>query len=179
MIGGVERPSLVESIVRLPGALLRLPASTVAALDAINDLAERLDRLTKLLEPIEGGVNTAGSGIDLAALGFSRAVSGLGKAVGSLDTSLPSPSDPTAALRTVAELLGNVGFQLGTELPRATKSLQDVSPELSAVVGSLDERFMHLDDVVTELVRLLEAAIGTIPDMLRVIRSATVTIDSA
>jgi hypothetical protein len=179
MIGSVESPSLVESLIRLPGALLRLPASTVAALDAINDLADRLDRLMTLLERVEGGVSKAGNGMDLAALGIARAFSGLGHAVGNLDTSFPSPpSDPAAALRTLAEGLSNVAFQLGTELPKATKSLQDASPELSGVVGSLDERFAHLDEVVTELVSFMEATIGTIPGMRRVIRTTTVTIDS-
>jgi ABC-type transporter Mla subunit MlaD len=178
MIGTVESPSLVESLIRLPGVLLRLPASTVAALDAINDLAERLDRLMTLLERVEGGVNRAGSGMDLAALGISRAVTGLEHAVGALDTSLPSLTDSATALRTLTEGMSNVAFELAIELPKATKSLQAVSPELSTMVGSLDERFTHLDDVVTELARLMEALIGTIPGMRRVIRAATVPIDS-
>ena len=178
MIGSVESPTLVESLIRLPGALLRLPTSTVTALDAINDLAERLDRLTTLLERIDGGVNRAGSGLDLAALGLTRAVSGLQRAVGTLDTSRPSLSDPAAVLRTLADRLSDVAFELAIELPKTTKSLQSISPELSVVVASLDERFAHLDDLMTELVRLMEAAIGTIPGMRRMISAATVTIDS-
>jgi ABC-type transporter Mla subunit MlaD len=177
MIGTVESPSLVESLIRLPGALIRLPASAVTALDALNDLAERLDRLMTLLERVDGGVNRAGSGIDLAALGIARAVSGLQQAVGTLDTSLPSLSDSAIALRTLTERLSGVAFELATELPKATRSLQDVPPELSVVVASLDERFTHLDDVVTELARLMEAMIGTIPGMRRVIRAAAVTIE--
>jgi len=58
-------------MIRLPGALLRLPATTLTALEAINDLADRLDRLMTMLERIEGGMNKAGSGIDLASLGIS------------------------------------------------------------------------------------------------------------
>ena len=173
----MESPSLVESLIRLPGALIRLPASTVAALDAINDLAERLDRLTTLLERVEGGVNMAGSGIDLAGLGISHAVSGLRQAASALDPSLPSFSDPSAALRTLAERLSDVAFERATEVPKATKSLRDVSPELSVVVGSLDEHFTHIDDVVTELARLIDAMIGAIPGLGRVIRDAMVTID--
>ena len=65
-----------------------------------------------------------------------------------------------------------------TEVPNATKSLQDVSPELSVVIGSLDEHFTHIDDVVTELARLMEAAIGAIPGLARAIRDAMVTIDT-
>ena len=178
MIGAVESPSLVESLIRLPGALLRLPATTVTALDAINDLAERLDRLTTLLERVEGPVNKAGSGIDLAGLGISHAVSGLRQAAGALDPSLPSFSDPAAALRTLAERLSDVAFERATEVPKATKSPRDVSPEVSAVVESLDEGFTHLDDVLTELARLIEAVIGAIPGLGRVIRDALVTIDS-
>jgi ABC-type transporter Mla subunit MlaD len=165
-------PSLIETMVRLPGALLRLPATSLAALDAINDLAERLDRLMTMLERLEGGVNRAGSGIDLASSGISYAVSGLEQAVGTLDSSLPSLSDSAAALRTLTERLSGVAIELVTELPKATRSLQDVSPELSVVVGTLDERFTHLDDVVTELARLMEGVIGTIPGMRRVIRAA-------
>jgi methyl-accepting chemotaxis protein len=173
MISVVEQPSLLETMMRMPGALLRLPASALAALDAINDLADRLDRLMTLLERIEGGVNKAGSGIDLAAMGMSRAVSGLEQAVGALDTSLPNLSDSAAALRNLTERLSGVAIDLATELPKATKTLQEVSPELSLVVGSLDERFDHIDTVVTELARIVEGVIGTIPGMRRVIRAAS------
>ncbi|HWD54592.1 MAG TPA: hypothetical protein VG346_05685 [Acidimicrobiales bacterium] len=169
----MEQPSLLETMMRMPGALLRLPASALAALDAINDLADRLDRLMTLLERIEGGVNKAGSGIDLAAMGMSRAVSGLEQAVGALDTSLPNLSDSAAALRNLTERLSGVAIDLATELPKATKTLQEVSPELSLVVGSLDERFDHIDTVVTELARIVEGVIGTIPGMRRVIRAAS------
>jgi methyl-accepting chemotaxis protein len=173
MICVMEQPSLVETMIRLPGALLRLPSSALTALDAINDLAERLDRLMLLLERIEGGVNKAGSGIDLAAVGMGRAVSGLEQAVGTLDLSLPNLSDSAQALRTLTERLSGVAIELATELPKATRSLQEVSPELKVVVGSLDERFDHIDTVVTELARLVEGVVGTIPGMRRVIRAAS------
>ena len=64
-------------------------------------------------------------------------------------------------------------IDLASELPKATKTLQDVSPQLSLVVGSLDERFDHIDAVVTELARVVEGVIGTIPGMRRVIRAAS------
>ena len=172
----MESPSLVESLIRLPGALLRLPATTVTTLDAINDLAERLDRLTTLMERVEGPVNMAGSGIDLAGSGLARAVSGLRQAAGALDPSLPSLSDSAIALRTLAERLSDVAFERATEVPKTTKSLREVPPEPSALVESLDEHFTHLDDVVTELARLIEAVIGAIPNLGRVIRDAIVTI---
>ena len=111
-----------------------------------------------LLERIDGGVNKAGSGIDLAALGISHAVSGLEQAVGTLESSLPSLSDSASALRSLTERLSGVAIELATELPKATQSLQEVSPELASVVGLLDERFTHLDDVVTEMARLVEAS---------------------
>jgi ABC-type transporter Mla subunit MlaD len=173
MMLAVEQPSLVETMIRLPGALLRLPTSALAALDAVNDLAERLDRMMTLLERLEGGVNKAGSGIDLAALGMSRAVSGLEQAVGALDRSLPTLSDSALVLRTLTERLSGVAIELATELPKATKTLQEVSPELAIVVGSLDERFDHIDSVVTELARIVEGVIGSIPGMRRVIRAAS------
>jgi ABC-type transporter Mla subunit MlaD len=175
MMLGVESPSLLETMVRLPGALLRLPGSALTALDAINDLADRLDRLMTLLERIEGGVDKAGSGIDLAALGISHAVSGLEQAVDTLDTSLPSLSDSASALRSLTERLSVVAVELATELPKATRSLQEISPELNTVVGLLDERFAHLDGVVTELARLMEAVVGAIPGIRRVLPTSTTT----
>ena len=173
MISRVEQPSTLESLIRLPGALLRFPSSAVSALDAINDTAERLDRLMEMMERIEGGMNRAGSGIDFAANGISGAVFGLENAVGILDGSLPSLSESASALRTLTERLGAVAVELATELPKATRSLQEVSPELSTVVGLLDERFTHLDIVVTELARLMEGVVGMIPGMRRVLRPTT------
>ncbi len=172
----VESPSLVESLIRFPGAILRLPSTALTAMEAVNDLAERLDRLMTLLERIDGGVNRAGSGIDLASLGISHAVSGLEQAVGALDSSLPSLSDSAAALRNLTERLSGVAIELAMELPKATRSLQEVSPELAGVVGILDERFTHLDDVVTEMALLVEAVIGTIPGVRRVLRVSTNTL---
>ena len=168
---GVESPSLLETMIRLPGRRSsgfpprRWPRSTPST-----TLAERLDRLMTLLERIEGGVNKAGTGIDLAALGISRAVSGLEQAVGTLDASLPSLSDSASALRSLTERLSGVAIELANELPKATRSLQEVSPELASVVGLLDDRFAHLDTVVTELARLDGGVIGTIPGMRRVLR---------
>ena len=169
----MEQPSLLESLIRLPGALIRLPSSAVTALDAINDTSERLDRLMVLMERVEGGMNRAGSGIDLAASGISGAMSGLQDAVGILDSSLPPLSDSASALRNLTERQGAVAVELTTELPKATRSLQEVSPELSTVVGLLDERFTHLDAVVTELARVMEGVVGVIPGMRRVLRPPT------
>jgi ABC-type transporter Mla subunit MlaD len=128
-----------------------------------------------LLDRLEGGVNKAGSGIDFAALGISGAVSGLEQAVGMLDSSLPSLSDSASALRFLTERLSGVAIELANELPKATRSLQQVSPELASVAGLLDERFAHLDTVVTELTRLMEAVVGTIPGMRRVLRVTSST----
>ncbi|HEX3796657.1 MAG TPA: hypothetical protein VHV57_19350 [Acidimicrobiales bacterium] len=167
----MEPPSLVETAIRLPGALLRLPGTVLRVLEAINTLAEQLEHLMALLERMESGVNLAGSGIDLAASGISQAVNGLERAVGALDVSLPTISDSASVLRTLTERLTGVAFDLARELPKATASLQDLSPELSRVVGTFDERFGHLDVVVTELARVVEGVIGTIPGMRRVLRT--------
>ena len=172
---GVESPSLLETVIGFPSAVLRLPSSALATLDAINEVTERMDRLMTLLDRLEGGVNKAGSGIDFAALGISGAVSGLEQAVGMLDSSLPSLSDSASALRFLTERLSGVAIELANELPKATRSLQQVSPELASVAGLLDERFAHLDTVVTELARLMEAVVGTIPGMRRVLRVTSST----
>ncbi len=66
-----------------------------------------------------------------------------------------------------------MAIELANELPKATRSLQEVSPELSSVVGLLDDRFTHLDTVVTDLARLMEAVVGTIPGMRRVLRTTS------
>ena len=50
-----------------------------------------------------------------------------------LDPSLPSLSDSASALRTLTERLSGVAIELVNELPKATKSLQEVSPELASV----------------------------------------------
>ena len=114
--------------------------------------------------------------MDLAALGISRAVSGLELAVGTFDNSLPYLSDSALALHNLTERLSAVAVELVIELPKATQSLQEVSPELAGVVGVLDDRFAHLDTVVTELVRLMEAVVGTIPGMRRVIRASSTPV---
>ncbi len=116
-----------------------------------------------LLERIEGGVNKAGTASTWRPLGISPPSRACEQAVGTLDWSLPSLSDSASALRTLTERLSGVAIELATELPKATESLQEVSPELASVVGILDERFSHLDTVVTELARLIEAVVGTIP----------------
>ena len=166
-----DSPSLLETLIGFPGAVLRLPSSALATLDAINEVTERMDRLMTLLDQLDRGVNKAGSGIDFAALGISGAVSGLEQAVGMLDASLPSLSESASALRSLTERLSGVAMELASELPRATRSLQEISPELASVVGVLDDRFAHLDTVVTDLARLMEAVVGTIPGMRRVLRS--------
>jgi hypothetical protein len=130
-----------------------------------------------LLERLEGGVNKAGSGFDFAALGISSAVSGLEQAVGVLDATLPSLSESASAVRGLTERLGGVAIELANELPKAARSLQEVSPELASVVGILDERFAHLDIVVTDLAGLMEAAVGTIPGVRRVPRSTSPDLD--
>jgi hypothetical protein len=93
-----------------------------------------------------------------------------------LDGSLPNLSDSANALRSLTERLSGVVIDLATEIPLATKTLQDISPELTSVVGTLDERFSHLDGVVTDLARLMEAVVGTIPGMRRVLRTTTTPV---
>jgi hypothetical protein len=145
----------------------------LATLEAINEVTERMDSLMTLLDRLEGGVNKAGTGIDFASLGISGAVSGLEQAVGILDASLPSLSESASALRFVADRLSGAAIELASELPKATRSLQEVSPELASVVGLLDDRFTHLDSVVTDLAKLMEAVVGTIPGMRRVLRTSS------
>jgi hypothetical protein len=172
MIVGMESLSFFEAMVRFPGALVRLPSSTVATLEAVNDVAERMDRLMAVLDRLEGGVNKAGPGIDLATLGISSAVAGLEQAVAMLDSSLPSLSDSASVLRILTERLSGVAMELASELPKATRSLQEMSPELSKLVGLLGDRFAHIDTMVSDLAGLVESVVGTIPGMPRVLQMA-------
>ena len=64
-------------------------------------------------------------------------------------------------------------MELAAELPKATRSLQEVSPELASVVGLLDDRFAQLDTVVTELAGLMEAVVGNLPGLRSVPRSTS------
>jgi hypothetical protein len=171
----VESPSLMATALRLPGTLLRLPGATLRALDALITLADRIDRLLTLLERIEGALARAGSGVDLATAGINQALSGLERAVGVLDGSMPTLSDSASSLWTLTERLSAVAVDLATELPKATATLQDISPELTNVVGALDERFSRLDGVVTELANVVEGVVGTIPGMRRILRTNTET----
>jgi ABC-type transporter Mla subunit MlaD len=172
MIVPMESLSFMQAVVRFPGALVRLPSSAQATLEAVNDVAERMDRLMAMLERLEGGVDKAGAGIDFATIGISTAVAGVEQAVGMLDASLPSLSDSASALRILSERLSGLALDLASELPKATRSLQEVSPALTSMVGLLDQRFTHIDTVVTELAELMEATIGTIPGMRRVLDMA-------
>lgn len=113
-----ESPSLLETIIGFPGAVLRLPSSALATLEAINEVTERMDRLMTLLDQLDRGVTKAGSGFDFAALGISGAVSGLEQAVGILDASLPSLAESASALRGLTERLSGVAFEIGQRTPQ-------------------------------------------------------------
>jgi hypothetical protein len=123
-------------------------------------LSERLEHLVALFEQVE-------SGVAYTSIGITQAVSGLERAVGLLDGSMPTLSDSATALRTLTERLGGVAFDLTSEMPNATASCQENSPELVDIVGTLDERFSHLDGVVTELAGVMETVVGSIPGMRR------------
>jgi hypothetical protein len=163
----VEQPSLLKTVLELPGTLLRLPGSVVAALDAIPDVADRLDRLTVMVERMGAPMGRAGSGVDLAASGIATAVSGLEQAFGSLDTSLPFLSDSASVLRGIRERLGFVAGELNTELPEATNPAPDGAVERPTVVGRSDQSLPDLDAVVTELAGLMETIVGAIPGVRR------------
>ena len=134
-----------------------------------------------LLERIDGGVNRAGTGIDLAALGISTAVSGLEQAVGTLDASLPSLSDSAVRAAQSHGASEWCGARAGQRAPEGDPVAAGSLARAGSVVGILDDRFTHLDDVVTEMARLMEAVVGTIPGMRRVLRvsSNTVSFDLA
>ena len=79
-------------------------------------------------------------------LGISTAGPGLEQAVGMLDSSFPH--FPILLRPCAASPNDSAGWRSNwpANFPKATQSLQELSPELSSVVGILDERFAHLDD---------------------------------
>lgn len=151
---------MLESIVRFPGAVIRFPSAAVDTLDALNALAERIDRLMTLLEPLEGGMNLAGTGVGVATSGITQAIVGLQQAVDTLDSSLPGFSYSSAALRSLAERLGGVTVEVVG------------APEESAPPFA-DPSFDELSMFVAELMRLALSTIGTIPGVRQFLRVTT------
>jgi hypothetical protein len=117
----MESPSLIETAIRLPGTLLRLPAATLQALDALTTLSDRIEQLLALLERLEGILARAGA-VDFAALG--------------IDGFIPSASDPASALRRLKEGLSGVGT-LDERFGDLDGVVTDLSRMVEAVVGGL------------------------------------------
>ncbi len=160
----MESPSLLESIRRFPGAVIRFPSAAVDTLDALNALAERIDRLLTLLEPLQGGMNLAGTGVDVATTGITQAIVGLQQAVGTFDSSLPGLSYSSSALRSLAERLGGVTMEVVAAPEESAPPLGD---------PSLDE----LSTLVAELIQLVLSTVGSIPGVRQVLRVTTTTSD--
>lgn len=155
---------MLESIVRFPGAVLRFPSAAVDTLDALNALAERIDRLLTLLEPLQGSMNIAGAGVDVATTGIAQAIVGLQQAVGTLDSSLPGFSYSGSALRSLAERLGGVSMEV-------LAAPEESSPPLG------DPSFDEFSTLVAELVQLVLSTVGSIPGLRQVLRVTTTTSD--
>lgn len=167
----MESPSLFEAIVRFPGAVIRLPSTAKDTLDAINALAERVDRLVSLLEQFEPGVTLAGAGVDVATSGISQAIFGLQQAAGSLDGVIPGMAASTAALRGLTERLGRTTIEVVAAPEDETAGYGE---------GGFDEGFDAADpalddlsDVVSQLVGLFAATFSTIPGVRQVLRVTT------
>ncbi len=160
----VETPSFLESIVRFPGAVVRFPSAAVETLDALNALAERIDRLMTLLEPLEGGMNLAGSSVDVATTGIAQAIVGLRQAVGTLDDSLPGFSYSSAALRSLAERLGGTSVEV--------VGVPEHSPP-----PLVDPSFDELSAYLAELIQLVLSTVVTIPGVRHLLRVTTATSD--
>lgn len=166
----MEQPSLFEAIVRFPGALIRLPSTAKDTLDAINALAERVDRLVSLLEQFEPGMNLAGAGMDVATSGISQAIVGLQQAVGTLDGVIPGMSASTAALRGLTDRMGWKGVETIEVVARS-----DEEPGYDDDFGRdpEDPALDELSAVVNDLIRLFASSVGTIPGVRQVFRVST------
>jgi len=160
----MESPSLLESILRFPGAVVRFPSAAVDTLDALNALAERIDRLLTLLEPLEGGMNLAGTGVDVATTGITQAIVGLQQAVGTLDSSLPGFSYSSSALRSLAERLGGMSVEVVG------------APEQPAPPHA-DPSFDEFSASLAELIQLVLSTVVTIPGVRHVLRVTATASD--
>jgi hypothetical protein len=163
----VENLSFFEAVRRFPGALVRLPSTAIDTLDAINALTERIDRLMTLLEQFEGGMHLAGSGVDFATTGIAQAVAGLQQAMGSFDNGRPPFSQPAEALRNLAERLGGTSAAGVEIVVTSDADDEDFDP--------LDEEppFMQFEAIVTELARLVESLVSSIPGVREFLRLTT------
>ena len=79
-------------------------------------------------------------------------------------------------------LLGGLAIYLAFVLAIVVSFRVPTTPRILAIlagatllvlVGILDDRFAHLDTVVTDLARLMEGVVGTIPGMRRVLRTSS------
>lgn len=163
---------MFEAIVRFPGALIRLPSTAKDTLDAINALAERVDRLVSLLEQFEPGVTLAGAGVDMASSGISQAIWGLQQAVGTLDGVIPGMSASSAALRGLTDRLGRTTIEVvAAPEDRSRGYVGGDTIEENSVEG--DPALDDLADVVSQLVGLFAATFSTIPGVREVLRVTT------
>lgn len=166
----MESPSLFEAIVRFPGALIRLPSTAKDTLDAINALAERVDRLVTLLEQFEPGVNLAGIGVDVAASGISQAITGLQQAVGALDGVIPGVSSTNAALRELADRMGWTTID-AIEVVADTEESSRYS-EFDDGEGD-DPALDELSAAVSQLIEFFATTFSTIPGVRQFFRVTT------
>ena len=126
-----------------------------------------------LLERLDGGVNRAGIGHRLRRAGHLQRRLGAGDRRWPCWTRRsPRSRSPPPSCAASTERLSGVAIELASELPKATRSLQEVSPELA-------ERRRHARRPLRaprqrrdRLARLMEAVVGTIPGMRRVLRGS-------
>jgi hypothetical protein len=117
-----------------------------------------------LLEPLEGGMNLAGSGMDVATTGIAQAIVGLQQAVGTLDSSLPGFSYSSSALRSLAERLGGMSVEVVGVPEQSPPPIDD---------PSFDEFSAYL----AELIQLVVSSVVAIPGVRHLLRVATTTSD--
>jgi hypothetical protein len=170
----VEQPSLFEAIVRFPGALVRLPSTAKDTLDAINALAERIDRLVSLLEQFEPGVTLAGAGVDVATSGITQALSGLQQAVGSLDGVIPGMATSSAALRGLSDRLGRTSIEIVAGAPEDVIDTE-YDDEYETQYEDPDLPLDDLTAMVNQLIGLFASTFSTIPGVRQVLRVTTAT----
>jgi ABC-type transporter Mla subunit MlaD len=85
----------------------------------------------------------------------------LGDTIGALDALLP----------TLDERIGG----LATDLTAFRSTLEKLLPELSTLVGSMDDRVEHVEHMVTDLGEALLNLMGSIPGVRRAVRDVRPT----
>ena len=172
-IADVLSNNITESITQIRRIIVALTKGALAlpeALVAIAELSEKLASMGKQLDKINSSIDLAASRIDQAADGMKTSANSVRDIIDLVSGSVPELAKSALSLGDLVERLGTLGLELTTELPKTTSVIRGLSPELSRIMGNLDDRLDHLDGVVSDLSRTIVTILGSIPGFRKTLR---------